>query len=64
MELWPSIGGGGFLDILPKHRNIFLNNFISLSIRVKVKLIATCDFDIKIYINRKQISCLIQKYKN
>ena len=31
---------------------------------VNVKLIATCDFDIKIYINRKQISCLIQIYKN
>ena len=30
---------------------------------VKVKLIATCEFDIEIYINRKQISYLIKKYK-
>ena len=35
-----------------------------LLIEVKVKLIATCDFEIKMYINRKQISGLIKKYKH
>ena len=52
----------GGLVFLTKKKQASCN--INQCISVKVKLIATCDFDIKIYINRKQISCLIQKYKN
>ena len=65
-QISEKIGVGNIFEIF----KMFIK-FISASFEiivdtpvVNVKLIATCDFNIEIYINRIQISCWIQKYKN